>query len=281
VPAAVIFRSALVLMLCCAAPALMADASAASVERITFDSAPQKLLSGRFIAGDPIQGDLAKPDGAGPFPAVVVLHGCGGMHEATKQRLVDHLVGWGYVALLVDSYATRGIQQACTSNQFATFAKRRQDAYGALAFLAGERFVDPQRVAAVGFSSGGWLALFVTEPNSSGLFELPNHLRFRAAVAFNPPCDAAAARPEIPALILIGALDDWTPAADCSKKVASWGTEGPPVELVIYPGAYHGFYYTNLQPGRKMFDHWLEYNGAAADDSDRRLRAFLDRYLGN
>jgi dienelactone hydrolase len=268
-------------MLCCVLPALIADASAASVERIAFDSASQKLLSGRTLAGEHIQAELAKPDGAGPFAAVVVLHGCGGMHEATKQRLADHLVAWGYVAMLVDSYTTRGIQQACTSNQFPTFAKRRQDAYGALAFLASERFVDPQRVAAVGFSSGGWLALFVTEPNSQGLFELPNHLRFRAAVAFNPPCEVAAARPAMPALILIGALDDWTPAADCSSKVASWGEEGPPVELVVYPGAYHGFYYEYLQPGRKMFDHWLEYNGAAADDSDRRLRQFLDRHLRN
>ena len=81
------------------------------------------------------------------------------------------------------------------------------------------------------------------------------------------------------ALILIGDLDDWTPAADCSGKVAGWGNDGPPVELVIYPGAYHGFYYDYLQPGRKMFDHWLEYNGAAADDSDRRLRQFLDRHV--
>ncbi len=243
-------------------------------ERVAFDSASQKLLSGGSIAGEHIQGELAKPDGAGPFPAVVVLHGCAGMHEATKQRLADRLVAWGYVALLVDSYATRGIEQACTSNQFPTFAKRRPDAYGALAFLAGQNFVDPQRVAAVGFSSGGWLTLSVTEPNSLELFELPDNLRFRAAVAFNPPCQRAAARPAMPALILIGALDDWTPAADCSGKVAGWGNDGPPVELVIYPGAYHGFYYTYLQPGRKMFDHWLEYNGAAADDSDRRLRRF-------
>jgi dienelactone hydrolase len=87
------------------------------------------------------------------------------------------------------------------------------------------------------------------------------------------------ARPEIPTLIFIGALDDWTPAADCSKKIAMWGNDGPPVELVIYPGAHHGFYYTYLQPGRTMFEHWLEYNRAAADDADRRLRQFLDRHL--
>jgi dienelactone hydrolase len=277
-PGTVTSRAAIALMLWCAC-ALIADASAAPLERVEFDGASQRLLSGRTITGERIQGYLAKPDGAGPFPAVLVLHGCGGMHEATRQKLADHLVAWGYVALLVDSYATRGIEHACTSTAFATFAKRRQDTYGALAFLSGRRFVDAGRVAAVGFSSGGWLTLFVAEPNSRELFELPDNLRFRAAVAFNPPCEAASARPVMPALILIGALDDWTPAADCSSKVARWGNDGPPIELVIYPDAYHGFYYAHLQPGRKVFDHWLEYNRAAADDSDRRLRAFLDRHL--
>ena len=44
-------------------------------------------------------------------------------------------------------------------------------------------------------------------------------------------------------------------------------------------GAHHGFYYAYLQPGRTMFDHWLEYNGAAAENADRRLHQFLDRHL--
>ena len=71
-----------------------------------------------------------------------------------------NLVGWGYVVLLVDSYATRGIAlHACTSTAYATFLKRRPDAYGALLYLARQTFVDPRRVAAVGFSSGGWLTL--------------------------------------------------------------------------------------------------------------------------
>ena len=276
---AVVCRAAKVLMLCCVLRALMVDAWAASLERVAFDSASQRLHSGGLIAGEPIQGYLAKPDGNGPFPAVIGLHGCAGMHEATKQRLADQLVAHGYVILLVDSYATRGIEHACTNGAFATFLKRRPDAYGALVFLAGQSFVDPRRIAAVGFSSGGWLALSVAEPNSFEQFEPSGHLRFRAAVAFNPPCRQATLRPEIPTLILIGALDDWTPAAHCTSKVAGWGDDGPPVELVVYPGAYHGFYYTYLQPGRTMFDHWLEYNGEAADDADRRLHQFLDRHL--
>ncbi|TPQ41831.1 hypothetical protein C2U70_02325 [Bradyrhizobium guangdongense] len=79
--------------------------------------------------------------------------------------------------------------------------------------------------------------------------------------------------------IFIGAIDDWTPAAECNNKVARWGNDGPSVELIVYPGAYHGFYYSHLQPGAKLFGHWLEYNGAAVEDANRRLRRFLDQHL--
>lgn len=269
------------LMVCCAILALTADARAASLERVELESTSQRLLSGTIIDGERIEGYLARPDGAGPFPAVVGLHGCAGMHDMTRQRLADGLVGRGYVVLLVDSYATRRIVDACTSTAFAIFLKRRPDAYGALLFLASQAFVDPQRVAVVGFSAGARVALSVAEPRSFELFLPPSKLRFRAAAAFYPPCKDpwTAARPGIPTLIFIGALDDWTPAADCSDKVASWGNDGPPIELIVYPGAYHGFYYPHLQPGRTMFDHWLEYNGEAADDATRRLHQFLDRHL--
>ena len=273
------FQAAVVLMLWSVVPALTADAWAMPLQRVEFESASQRFISREPIPGGRIQGYLAKPDGAGPFPAVIGLHGCAGMHDTTKQRLVDQLVGWGYVVLLVDSYATRGIDHACTSSAFATFVKRRPDAYGAVVFLARQTYVDPQRIAAVGFSAGAWVTLFAAETNSFELFVPASNLRLRAAVAFNPPCQAAGARPGIPTLILVGALDDWTPAADCSSKIASWGNDGPPVELVVYPGAYHGFYYSYLQPGRTLFGHWLEFNGEAADNADQRLHQFLDRHL--
>lgn len=271
---------AVVMLLCCVLQALTADARATPWQTVAFESASQRSASGMVVSGDDITGYLARPDGAGPFPAVVGLHGCAGMHEATRQRLADQLVPRGYVLLLVDSYATRrGTEDACISTGFSTYIRRRPDAYGALAFLARQNFVDPQRIGVIGFSAGARVALAMAETNSSERFIVEDNLRFRAAAAFYPPCKAAEGRPGIPTLIFIGALDDWTPATECSDKVAGWGNEGPPVELVIYPGAYHGFYYEYLQPGRMMFDHWLEYNGEAAHDSARQLLQFLDRYL--
>ena len=188
-PRTATFPAAVVVTLWCVVCALMADAWATPLERVEFESASptaQRHISGGLILGDRIQGYLAKPEGAGPFPAVIGLHGCAGMPDMTKRKLVDELVGWGYVVLLVDSFATRGIDHACTGGVLDIAGKRRSDAYGALAFLAGQTFVDPQRVAAFGFSQGGWVTLLAAEANSFELFVRPSNLRFRAVVAFYP-----------------------------------------------------------------------------------------------
>jgi dienelactone hydrolase len=267
------------LTLWCAARTLVVDALARPPERVEFEGATQRLISGGLIRGDHIQGYLAKPEGAGSFPAVIVLHGCAGMADTTKRKLVDELVGSGYVVLLVDSFATRGIEHACAGGFLNIAAERRSDAYGALAFLAGQTFVDPQRVAAVGFSQGAWISLLVAQAGSFELFVRASNLRFRAVVAFYPLCREVAGRLVIPTLILIGAIDDWTPAADCFRKIDGWRTDGVPIEQVVYPSTHHGFFYPHLQPGRTLFGHWVEYNEAAAADATRRMREFLKRHL--
>jgi dienelactone hydrolase len=60
-----------------------------------------------------IEGYLAKPDGEGPFPAIIYLHGCHGLGKGARKRFSDLFTGWGYVSLAVDSFATRGIEEAC------------------------------------------------------------------------------------------------------------------------------------------------------------------------
>jgi dienelactone hydrolase len=277
-PRAVAHQAAVVLILWCFVCALMADASATPLERVEFEGASHRLISGGLIRGDRVEGYLAKPEGAGPFPAVVGLHGCAGMSDTTKRKLVGELVGWGYVVMLVDSLGPRGLDHDCFKKILAT--ARMADALGGLAYLAKQTFIDPGRVAAVGFSKGAWTALALSESDTSfKLFDRPSNSKFRAAVAFNPPCRDAGARPLIPTLILIGTLDEWTPAADCSEKIHTWGTDGVPIDLVVYPNVHHGFYYPEFQPGRAMLARWLEYNEQAATDASRRMREFLSRHL--
>jgi len=108
----------------------------------------------------------------------------------------ERLLSWGYVALLVDSFTTRSIDQACTEEKRAAeeinIAKRTFDAYGALLFLARQPFVDRRRVAVMGISQGGMVTLSVVEERTFELFVNPDNLAFRAAVALYPPCQRPA-----------------------------------------------------------------------------------------
>src|SRR5262245_53585082 len=138
------------------------NAFAASPSLVEFQGAAQPLgdLQERLarergevskdIPGDLLQAFLAKPDGNGPFAAVVALHGCDGLREAAVQSASDRLVSWGYVALLVDSFKTRNIDHACTPEKYAAeegnILKRTFDAYGELLFLGRQPFVVPGRV---------------------------------------------------------------------------------------------------------------------------------------
>jgi hypothetical protein len=78
-------------------------------------------------------------------------------------------------------------------------------------------------------------------------------------------------------MTLVGELGDWT---HCVRKVAHWGSAGPPIELVTYPGAYHDFDHPDLQPGRKLFDLLAECNAEPANDANRRIRELTTYQLG-
>jgi len=270
------------------------DAFAASPRLVEFDSAPQphgslqpRLARERGevpkdIPGDRLRGFLAQPQGDGPFPAIVALHGCSGLPEAVVESASERAVSWGYVILLVDSFTTRAIDHTCTPEKYAAadISKRTLDAYGALLFLARQPFVDAHRVAVMGASQGGMVTLSVAEARSGERFVNPSNLGFRAAIALYPGCGVVGARPNISTLILVGELDDWTPAKDCARAIAHWGDAGAPIQLVTYAGAHHAFDVEIFQTGRMMFGHWTEYNAEAAEDARRRIRAFLADYLG-
>jgi alpha-beta hydrolase superfamily lysophospholipase len=59
--------------------------------------------------GNPVTvlGEIYRPGGSGPFPAVVLLHGCEGVSEATR-TWARWFWQQGYVALVVDSWTPRG-----------------------------------------------------------------------------------------------------------------------------------------------------------------------------
>jgi dienelactone hydrolase len=230
---------------------LASGAPAEADELVSFASAGQ---------GEPIQGYLSRPKGAGPFPAIVLLHTCLGL-PAERASIGERIAAWGYVALFVDDFATRGLKETCAVD----FPQALADADGALAYLAGLAYVDPARIAAVGYSQGGDTALKIAAGDAAG---------FKAAAAFYPPCaNVAGATLDMPTLIVVGAKDEVTPAADCAR-LAKQQTPAM-VKFIVYPGAAHAFDLPEFGGGRQVMGMSLAYDRNAAQRSWAELRSFL------
>lgn len=238
-------------------------------------------------ADEPVRlvGYMARPAGPGPFPTVVLLHGCGGFH-GNMISWADRLSRFGYAALAVDSFGPRGLDEDCNG---AGIPYQVHDSYVALRYMVTKPFVRASHVAVMGFSQGGYSVLAALE--TPGVAERSPE-KFRAGVALYPVCRFSTGLTTVPLLVLIGDADDWTPAADCEAMAAGrteLGSPRPPgvrplVELVIFPGAHHGFDLLDLSlaPSRGVSSHGyrVEYNEEATRTSIAKVREFLQRTIG-
>jgi dienelactone hydrolase len=223
-----------------AASALLAIAMSASPARAL--EGEQVSISSPLASKGPFTAQLLRPQGAGPFPAVIALHGCGGLlnrEGELRRREADwakRLVGAGYVVLFPDSFTARGLRQICTAHDRNIFPKdRADDVAAATQWLAGQPYVDSRRLALMGWSHGAMTVLWAVR--SDFMADAP---QFKAAIAFYPGCRQIARlddwRPRVPLTVLIGGADDWTQPAPCRELAQRTG-----FKFIEYPGAYHGF----------------------------------------
>lgn len=186
---------------------------------------------------------------AGPAPAVVALHGCGGLLDRQGRlalryvEMAAQLNRLGIHMLATDSLTPRGERELCTQavgTRKLTQMQRRRDALGALQWLATQPGVDAARLGLLGWSNGGSTVLAAS--NLRHVEVAAARVRPSLAIAYYPGCEAELARGyqgAAPLLMLLGEADDWTPAAPC-KALAAGAALGA-VQLESYPGAYHGF----------------------------------------
>jgi dienelactone hydrolase len=262
---------------------------------------------------------LLKPDGPGPFPAVVIMHDCSGLgprSSGAPDRWAAELVKQGYAIAIPDSFTTRGHGGGvCTdpspSRAEVNPVRRVRDAYAALSYVRTLPYVDGSRVGLMGGSHGGstTLASMVAPESERDLLARDKAAGFAAAVALYPGCaerfgDWRVARqsgargpitdyigvykPIAPLLILIGENDDWTPAESCRKltEIAQKGRY--PVAIKVYPGVHHSF--DNNNPLRysaaRVNANSPSGRGATTGgdpaawaDSIREVTAFFGRHL--
>ncbi len=243
----------------------------AAVTHVTFPDATGQMQ---------LPAELYRPDGSGPFPAVVFLHGCGGLFSRGHDW-AQKLQSWGYVVLRVDSLSPRGQTNIC-QYPFRVDPKymRMPDAYAAKWYLSQLPFVDRSQIGLIGWSHGGWTALYVVDTIYLQSYVIGRDAEFtspfQAAIAFYPMCLDRIFRLNTALLILIGEADDWTPASRCQTMLVEHETDHR-VTLKVYPGAHNGF--DGLGPVRSYLGHMLGRHPEAAEQADRAVKQFLGRHL--
>lgn len=223
-----------------------------------------------------LRAELYRPGGDGPHPAVVLMHGCGGLQQPVRDAMRTHaeyLVGHGFVALVLDSFGPRenGDGWVCKTFDRLMAARRyrKDDALDALKYLQSLAFVDGDNVFQMGQSNGGSVSIRLAQLDEPA---------FRASAAYYPWCGTfnrlgSEAKLTSPLIVLAGASDHWTPPGDC-QSVQSSGAE---YKVIVYRGAVHSF---DLEISRQKYQgHLVGYDPEAAVDSRQQMVAFFYSHL--
>ncbi len=210
-----------------------------------------------------------RPDGAGPFPAVVLLHGCLGV-RSKDARWAEALRDQGYVALVVDSMTGRGLttidqRRGVCQGMTLWGGTRAADVAASLAYLRTLPYVDGARLGVIGFSHGAWAALdFLAGASDDDVRGL------HAVVGFYPYCGMASRarwrgwHVDVPALLLLAADDRMVSTSQCESLAERASAGGRSVSLTVYPHVGHSF---DWRPS------------PATDDAHRKVAAFLAAHL--
>lgn len=220
-----------------------------------------------------LPGYAAHPEGAGPFPTVLVIEEIFGVHEYIRD-VCRRLAHAGYLAVAPELYARLGDLSKMSDVQqiLRDVIARAPDAtlladLDRAASWAAQNGGDPERVAITGFCRGGRDVWLYAAHNPD----------LEAAVAWYGPVggQTSAIQPRTagevatelrcPLLGLYGGQDTGIPVADVQAAATRARKAGKTVEIVVYPNSGHGFH----------ADYRPSYNAEDAADGWRRMLAWF------
>jgi dienelactone hydrolase len=196
-----------------------------------------------------LHAQLYKPEGAGPFPSVIALHGCGGLGgrsgpvQPRYRDWAEQLLKDGNAVLLPDSYGSRELGPQCRVKEHHVLARRERvvDIMASRQWLEQQPWAAHGRISLMGWANGASALLWAVRPQLSWRNAEPD---FRSAIAFYPDCRLSSGlgwSARVPTLVLIGAKDDVSSPPACRQMIDGARGRSALVRIVVYPGAYHDF----------------------------------------
>lgn len=253
--------SRLPLLVCAAALLMLGGAPGATqgLGRLEVHPLESTTLSQpQFLKGEKdgkpahLAGELRLPRAqAERFPAVILVHGSGGISAATD-RWAQELNGIGVAAFILDSFSGRGITSTVNDQTQLDSIAMTVDAYRALALLAEHPRIDPKRIAVMGFSKGAVAAVYSSVTRFKQLYG-PADASFAAHIGFYTPCNVAYRSDDkvsaVPIRLFHGIADDYVSIEPCRTYASRLKAAGADVSLTEYPDAYHAFDNFTYPPG--------------------------------
>jgi len=246
-------------------------------ETITFGNLADRprQLSGRLIL---------PAKGQGLLPAVVMVHGTGGS-MGRYEFYRDHFLSAGIATFEVD-FKTGVFTGARDRPQVPTFLPF---AFAALKALRANPAIDPDRIAIMGFSLGGHLAILAADGNRIDAW-MDGQPGFSAHVGLYPGCKYLLQRlskvmSPAPILIIAGSEDSLEDGIYCPSLKDDLEREGfKNLEMKIYPGVHHGFDSPRNSGLRTVYERsavnqrlTLAWNDQAARDARKTAVNFIQR----
>jgi len=157
--------------------------------------------------------EARKPEGAGPFPVVLIVPGCSGFKWKFYDRAEARLVKMGFATVRVDFLAARKLSD-CAMHM--SVQKVAEDILWVLDHLSDIEFVNPSSVNLLGWSYGGGGVLQVL----AALDRNPE-VKVAAIGAFSPSCLGVTPwSATVPVLMLLGSADNVAPPEFCRNSFA-------------------------------------------------------------
>jgi dienelactone hydrolase len=190
-----------------------------------------------------LQGILLKPQGSGPFPAVIISHGGGENVSGYSSAIARVMVGWGLVCIATNYAHAGGVPVGSPGSALdpGPSVANVQRARQLVEILRSLRYVDMTRLALHGHSLGAFVTT-ATAGTHPDLFRVASHTSggirpdfFDAPV----PSETQARAIRAPYQIHHGDRDFVIPLAADQLFAATLTARGTDHELIVYPGADH------------------------------------------